>query len=395
MNQKTREVSLASQVITYDMKFSEIPGHQNIKQSLRNLVDSRNMPHAIMLCGPSGIGKMCTARAFIQYAHCSSPRDGEPCGECPSCRQHLSFNHPDLHFIYPIVKNKAQKIELSEDRIEAWQRMLKEYPWMPPERWPEMIDAGNSQPIIYVNDADNIVRADAYSSFTSRYKFFVIWLPEKLQPAAANKLLKVIEEPTEGTVFVLVSNNESEVLPTISSRTRRFNMHPADSATIEEYIIRKYHLDEQTARTTARLAEGRIAKADELASHSGEREEFQNLFQEIMRAAYAKRPAKLKEIGDNASTLGREKLRRFLTYMSSMARENFIYNLKMPMLSSMTEGEEAFSRRFSPFIHHGNVEEIVKRIEEASSHIERNGNSKLILFSLFLYIIPLLHKKPT
>ena len=196
-------------------------------------------------------------------------------------------------------------------------------------------------------------------------------------------------------MFVLVSNNESEVLPTISSRTRRFNMHPADSATIEEYITRKYHLDEQTARTTARLAEGRIAKADELASHSGEREEFQNLFQEIMRAAYAKRPAKLKEIGDNASTLGREKLRRFLTYMSSMARENFIYNLKMPILSSMTEGEEAFSRRFSPFIHHGNVEEIVKRIEEASSHIERNGNSKLILFSLFLYIIPLLHKKTT
>lgn len=377
------------------MKFSEIPGHPQTKQSLRNLVDSHKMPHAIMLCGPSGIGKMSIARAFMQYAHCLSPRDGEPCGECPSCRQHLSFNHPDVHFIYPIVKNKAQKIESSQDRIDAWQRMLKEYPWMPPERWQELIDAGNSQPIIYVTDADNIVRADAYSSFNSRYKFFVIWQPEKLQPAAANKLLKVIEEPTDGTVFILVSNNDADVLPTISSRTRRFNMRPIEPEAIRNYLKLNFHLGDEDAGNIARLAGGRVAKADELASHSGERGEFQKLFQEIMRAAYAKKPAKLREIGDTASGLGREKLRRFLSYMSHMVRENFIYNLKIPALSSMTPDEAAFSSRFSPFIHHGNVEEIASRIEEASNHIERNGNSKLVLFSLFLYIIPLLHKKPT
>lgn len=377
------------------MKFSDIPGHLDTKSSLRNLVDSNNMPHAIMLCGVSGIGKMSVARAFMQYAHCQSPRDGEPCGQCPSCRQHLSFNHPDVHFIYPIVRNKAQKIESSGDRIESWKRMLAEYPWMPQEKWQEIIDAGNSQPVIYVNDADIIVRADAYSSFTSKYKFFVIWLPEKLQPAAANKLLKVMEEPTEGTVFVLVSDNEDEVLPTISSRTRRFNMQPADRSEIMTYLKNRYNLDGQTAVTVARLSEGRISKADELASHSGEREEFGALFQDIMRAAYAKKPAKLREIGDAASGMGREKLRRFLSYMTRMARENFIYNLRIPDLSLMTQEEEAFSRRFSPFIHHGNVEEIVSRIEEAATHIERNGNSKLILFSLFLYIIPLLHKKAT
>lgn len=375
------------------MKFSDIPGHSNTKSSLRNLVDNNNMPHAIMLCGVSGIGKMSIARAFMQYAHCQSPRNGEPCGECPSCRQHLSFNHPDVHFIYPIVKNKAQKIESSEDRIESWKRMLSDYPWMPQEKWQEIIDSGNSQPLIYVNDADNIVRADAYSSFTSKYKFFVIWLPEKLQPAAANKLLKVIEEPTEGTVFVLVSNNESEVLPTISSRTRRFNMQPVEQSLISQYVTERYRLDAQTAETVARLSEGRISKADELASHTGEREEFSILFQDIMRAAYAKKPAKLREIGDSASGMGREKLRRFLSYMTQMARENFIYNIRIPDLSSMTREEEAFSQRFSPFIHHGNVEEIVSRIEEASTHIERNGNSKLILFSLFLYIIPLLHRR--
>lgn len=377
-----------------DMKFSEIPGQQNIKESLRRLVDSGEMPHAIMLCGPSGIGKMSMARAFMQYAHCESPRNGEPCGECPSCRQHLGFNHPDVHFIYPIVKNKAQKIEVSEDRIDVWQKMLGQYPWMPPERWPELLDAGNFQPIIYVNDADNIVRTEAYSSFNSKYKFYVIWQPEKLQPAAANKLLKVIEEPTEGTVFLLVSNNEAEVLPTIYSRTRRFNMHPAAARDIELYLSRNFGMDENTARETARLSEGRVGKACELASHSGERDEFRKLFQEIMRAAYAKKPALLRDIADRSSSMGREKLRRFLAYMCDMARENFIYNMMMPQLRGMTPDEEAFSVKFAPFIHHGNVEEIVRRVEEASSHIERNGNSKLILFSLFLYIIPLLHRKP-
>ncbi|MDE6339251.1 MAG: DNA polymerase III subunit delta [Muribaculaceae bacterium] len=377
------------------MKFSDIPGQKAIKDDLRAMADSHLMPHAIMLSGVSGIGKMCLARAFMQYAQCSSPRDGEPCGVCPSCRQHLSFNHPDMHFYYPIVKNKAQKIETSEDRIEEWKKMLTQHQWMPTEEWLDILDAGNSQPLIYVNDADNIVRADAYSSYTSRYKFFVIWLPEKLQPAAANKLLKVIEEPTEGTVFVLVSNNEADVLPTISSRTRRLNVLPPEAEEIERYIRNKYNLDENSARVIARLAQGRISKADELASHSGERGEFEELFKDIMRTAYAKNPGKLRAIGDNAAGMGREKLRRFFSYMTNMVRENFIYNLRMPALSSMTEGEETFSKRFSPFIHHGNVEDLVNSIAEASEHVERNGNSKLILFSLFLQIIPLLHRNPS
>lgn len=376
------------------MKFSDIPGHQKLKESLRQLADSRQMPHAIMLSGPSGIGKMLMARAFMQYAHCRSPRNGEPCGECDACHQHLGFNHPDVHFIYPIVKNKAQKIEVSEDRIEEWKRMLTENPWMSPERWPEIIDAGNSQPVIYVNDADKIVRSEAYSSFNSEYKFFVIWLPEKLQPAAANKLLKVIEEPTEGTVFILVSNNEQEVLPTIYSRTRRFNMHPVDMDTLEEFFRTHYPRYEAQLKDMARLAEGRAGKAYDLVLHFDERGEFQTLFQNIMRAAYAKKPAVLREIADKASGLGREKLRRFLAYMCMMMRENFIYNLMMPQLRTMTPNEESFSSKFAPFIHHGNVEELVKRIEEASGHVERNGNSKVILFSLFLYIIPLIHRKP-
>lgn len=375
------------------MKFSDIPGHGKIKDELRTLVDSDDMPHALMLGGVSGIGKLALARAFMQYAHCTSRRGGEPCGECPSCRRHESFNHPDVHFLYPYVRNKAQKIEFASDRISEWRQMLSEHPWMPVEAWHEILDAGNSQPLIYVGDADKIIQAESYSSHSSKYKFFCVWLPEKMNLETANKLLKVIEEPTEGTVFLFVSDNEAALLPTITSRMRRFNMHPVSESELAAYVAGKYKFPEQRALSVARLAEGRVLKADEAATRSGEREEFGELFREVMRAAYAKRPVKLREIGDRAAGMGREKIRRFLNYAVEMARENFIYNLRMPMLNAMTPEEEQFSSKFSPFIHHGNVEKIVTEFERASRDIERNGNSKLVLFSLFLYLIPLLHAK--
>lgn len=376
------------------MRFSEIPGNNDIKDTLRQLIDADNVPHAIMLYGQPGIGKMMTARAFAQYAHCQHRHDGEPCGVCPSCRQHQSLNHPDVHFSYPIVKSKANNIVSSLDRIDKWREMTENYPLMEPEKWLEVIDTGNSQPAIHVEEAEFIVRSDSYSSFSSKYKFIIIWLPEKMTVETANKLLKVIEEPSEGTVFILVSNSESDVLPTISSRTRRFNMRPVEDVDLAEYIEQEYHLDHTISREAAHLAEGSIAKAVQFATHSGERTEFGEIFQNIMRAAYAKKPDVLKKISDNAASMGREKLRRFLDYMSRMVRENFIYNLHISKLNAMSDHEEAFSKRFSPFIHSGNVEDIVIQIENASNHIQRNGNSKLILFSFFLYIIPLLHKKP-
>lgn len=377
------------------MKFSDIPGHSNTKDALRQLVDKDKLPHAIMLTGVSGIGKVCLARALMQYAHCQNRRDGEPCGVCQSCRQHVSFNHPDVHFLFPYVKSKTKKVDTAQDVLGLWQKMLNEHDSMPIEQWLELIEAGNSQLQIYVADSDDVIRTDSLSSFNSKYKFIFIWLPEKLQLAAANKLLKVIEEPSPGTSFILVSNNDADVLPTISSRTQRFNMHPLSESEVAGYLSRRYNMPPSLATQYAHLSSGRMSKADEFGQHTGERGEFNELFQKIMRAAYAKRPGALREIGDNAAGMGREKLRRFLEFMSRMVRENFIYNLGVAPLNELTPEETAFSSKFSPFVHHGNVEQIIAEIERASTDIARNGNSKLILFSFFLYLIPLLHKKPT
>lgn len=375
------------------MRFCDIPGHNHVKGSLRGMVESGHIPHAIMLSGPSGSGKMLLARAYAQYLHCENPHDGEPCGQCQSCRLHQDLSHPDLHFIYPIVKSKTNKRFISTDVADLWEKMLHEAPAMPEEKWLEILEAGNSQTSIYVDDAEEIVRLDSFPPYTSKYKIFIVWLPERLRTEAANKLLKVIEEPSEGTMFILVSNNELMLLPTIFSRVQRFQVGRLSDSEIENYLRTSYHFPEMQAAEYARLCEGSLIRADELGGNSGETEEFLAIYQDVMRAAYAKKVSRLRQLADKCAALGREKLRRLLDYMARMIRENFIYNLRMPQLTAMTPAEQNFSVRFSPFINHANVEDFLEETNRAKRDIERNANAKVVMFDYFILTIILLHRK--
>jgi len=375
------------------VRFSDIPGHENAKSDLRELVASGHVPHALMLSGPSGSGKMLLARAYAQYLHCSNPQDGEPCGVCRDCRLHAEMNHPDLHFVYPIVKNKTKRILVSADLSEQWRKFLEETPTMPEEKWLELIEAGNSQTAIHVEEAEDIVRADSFPPYSSRYKIFIIWQPERMRAETANKLLKVIEEPSDGTIFIMVSNNELQVLPTIFSRVQRIHTGRLSDREITDYLNTRFHFPLEKAVQYASLCGGNLIRADEFGSHSGENDEFLTFYQEIMRAAYAKRVTRLKQLSENMTGFGREKIRRFLDYMARMIRENFIYNMKIPQLTALTPGEEAFSTRFSPFINHCNVEDFLSETDRARRDVERNANAKVVLFDYFLIIIILLHRK--
>lgn len=372
------------------MKFSDIPGQEEAKATLRRLVDTGHVPHALMIAGPSGSGKMMLARAFAQYLQCEHRHDGEPCGVCTNCRLHADNGHPDLRYVYPYVKSKKAS---PGTMAELWDRMLTETPSMPEERWAALIDAGNSQPSIYVEDANDIVQSDAFPSTTSPFKITVIWLPEKMNATAANKILKVVEEPSEGTVFVLVSNNELEVLPTIFSRVQRIRAGRLSDVEVADYLRSRYHIPEQQAMQYARLCDGSLTRADELGSNSGESEEFLAMYQNVMRAAYSKKVAALKQLAETIAAFGREKNKRFLDYMARMIRENFIYNLRMPQLNAMTVPEEQFSVKFSPFINHRNVEDFLEETTRARRDIERNANAKVVMFDYFLYVIILLHRK--
>lgn len=374
------------------MKFRDITGHKEIINSLKSLADSGRLPHAFLFSGLSGIGKFRTARAFAQYIHCKNHVNGDSCGVCSSCIQHQHHNNPDLHFIYPIVKKEGALI--SKDLIEPWREMLNDFSYMPPEKWNEMIKAGNSQPAIYVNESEDIISRVSLSAFQEDFKIFIIWLPEKMRPETANKLLKVIEEPFEDTIFIFVSNNDSKILPTILSRTQRFNFKPLSEKELHDLLIEK-GIETELANDAARISQGSLQKADEIACHPDELLEFGNLFKEIMRAAYALRAKDLKEHSETLASFGREKLLRFLSYCGRMIRENYFYNYNIPDIVFMTKEEETFSTRFSPFIHDGNVEQLSEEIARAAQDIERNGNSKIVMFDLMLLISRLVRKPKT
>jgi len=366
------------------MKFSEIAGHIETIDSLRTLADAGRIPHAILLSGISGIGKFRLARAFAQYIHCSNRANGDSCGKCPSCIQHAKFNNPDLHFIYPVVKKDGALI--STDFIEPWRKMMTDWSYMPTEKWNDLIQAGNSQPAIYVNESEDIINKASLSAYQENFKIFLIWLPERMRPEAANKLLKVIEEPFEDTIFILVSNDDSKILPTIFSRTQRFNMRPLSGDDISRHLTQNRGIGQNLAQAASRIAEGSMGKAEELACHPDEIMEFSAIFKETMRMAYGLKARRMKTISEETAAMGREKLMRFLNYAARMVRENFIYNMKMPQISLLTPDEEEFSVRFAPFIHEGNVDGLASEISRAESDIERNANAKIVMFDLLLLI---------
>lgn len=364
------------------MKFSETIGNDAPKAALRRLLADDRLPHAVLLGGPAGTGKLAAARALAAAVHCEAPVEGEACGCCPSCRQHAGFNHPDMHFVYPVVKGSL-KSPLSTDYLPQWRDFLASVAYPTPKRWAETIEAGNSQPVIYVSEADAIVLSAAMSPLVARKKIYLIWQSEKMNADAANKLLKVLEEPFADTLFILVSDDPARLLPTIFSRVQRFMFAPLGESEVVA-ALRKAGVSAAEAASIAPLSGGRLDVAFAAASGAGEREEFAGMFQELMRLAWSRDMLKLRARAEAWAPMGREKLRRFMDYCASMVRENFIYNVGRPELNRMFADESKFSARFAPFIHAANVEGLHAAFSRAASDIERNAASRIVLFDTFL-----------
>lgn len=371
------------------MKFSDITGHKGCIESMRKLVDSDRIPHAMLIAGHAGVGKMRLARALTNYMYCQNRTpNGDSCGKCPACLQNNHNNNPDVHYIYPRTGG-AQKS--TDTFIEQWKSFIDKHSYMPAEEWARAIDAGNTVPVIYRNDADEISRTAILSSYAYRYKTYIIWLPERMQPACANALLKLLEEPYPDTIFILVSNEPDKLLPTIFSRTQRFNLKPLTDEEIETSLISSgVAIDE--AREVARLAEGNMIKALDISGEGGEIMEFSHYFIQMMRLAYARNVAAMRMLSETIAALGREKNARFLTYCARLTRESFIYNLRVPELNVMTATETQFNTKFSPFINNRNVERIMRETEKAHDDILRNANAKLVMFDFFVKLMVQLRK---
>lgn len=370
--------------------FDDVIGQEEAKKRLRQEVAEGRIPHAQLFCGPAGAGKLPLALAYARYLSCPHRTAQDACGVCPSCVKWEKLVHPDVHFVFPIVRNAKAKKEVCDDYIVAWRRLLTGSTYFGLNHWLDEMDAENGQPLIYAKESDEITRKLSLKSSEGGYKIALIWLPEKLHEVCANKLLKLLEEPPAQTLFLLVSEAPEMLLTTIISRTQRFNVPCINETEITQALTRRFGLQAADAQNVAHLANGNFVKALETIHLSEENKLFFDLFVSLMRLSYQRKIKEMKQWSEQLAGMGRERQKNFLMYCQRMIRENFIFNLHQPEMNYLTTDEQQFATRFAPFVNERNVIGIMNELTEAQLHIEQNVNARMVFFDFSLKMIVLL-----
>lgn len=377
------------------MRFAEIPGQEEVKNRLRDMADSGRVPHALLLEGAEGCAKFALARAFAQYLHCSNTSGGEACGRCPSCLQHQQFNHIDTVYSFPYVKREGGGTTIADDYRKQFDDFLRESPFMDFQLWREQFGKENAQPQIFVDEGEELNRRLGFMTRRSKYKIVLLWLPERLKEETANKLLKLIEEPSSETIFIMSSDNSRAIMPTIYSRVQRIEVPRYSEYEIAAYL-RSKGIAADLAEDAARLADGNMNRALRFADNSEGNNInalYFDLFTQLTRLAYAKKVAELRQWSVEVAGLGRESSIKFLAYCCHMFRESYLYKLNIEELRMMDSAEKAFVSRFNPFINEKNIEDFIELFDRSARDIAANANAKIIFFDLAVKTIMFLNRK--
>ena len=379
------------------MNWSEVIGQEDIKQKLTSMVDDEHVPHAMILCGPYGCGKMAMAMAMASYLLTEgSVRINPQFNKANSEAMLGQWEHPDLHFSFPTIKRTGMSADhqpVSGDYAKEWRQMLMQGPYFNISQWMDYMDAANQQAIITGAESDELARKLSLKSSLGGYKVAVIWLPERMNLTSANKLLKLLEEPPHQTIFIMASEEPEKLLDTIKSRTQRIDMKRLTNKDICDALVQQRGIDDASAQRIARLANGNWMNALDALNTSNENRQFFDMFTMLMRLAYTRNIKELKKWSEAVAAYGRETQRRMLVYFIGQVRENFMYNFRNPELTYMTVEEENFSKKFSPFINELNVIEISELMERANRDIGQNANAKIVMFDMALKMIVLLLRK--
>ena len=380
------------------MTFNEVIGQQEVQERLVQMVNEGRLPHAMMLCGPAGSGKLALAVAFGCYLLNRKPNnpmfpDDPDNQESPMLRK---LEHPDLHFTYPTIKLPSMGTDhkpVSDDFACEWHELIMQGPYFTLDQWLTAIGAENQQAIITAGESDELVRKLSLKSSQGGYKVSIIWLPERMNIECANKLLKLIEEPPTQTVFLMVCQEPDKLLETIRSRVQRIDVKKLPDDIIRQGLIERRGIDEESARRISRMSNGSWMKALEALQVDNENKQFLDLFIQLMRLAYQRNVKELRKWSETMAAFGREKQKRFLEFFLRMTRENFMYNFQQADLCYMTQEEEAFARNFARFINEANVLQLYELSNRAIRDIGQNANAKIVFFDFALQVIVLLIQK--
>ncbi len=374
------------------MQFKDIIGHENEKQQLIQAVCNNRISHANLFTGAKGVGKLAMAIAFAQYISCKNKGATDSCGVCSSCVKYQKLAHPDLHFVFPVVKGKGFTHPVSDNFINEWRAQVLNDSYFDINDWYNTLGVENSQGMIYAEESNEIIKKLSLKSYESEYKIMIIWLPEKMNASCANKLLKMIEEPPAKTLFLMVAEEPDKLLKTILSRTQLVKIGTIDKITLGNALKEEFHLADNEIENIVHQSEGSYRKARLLIENSAENKMNFDFFVEIMRHCYARKVLDIMEWAENISSkkMGRERQKSFLNYAVRMIRENFILNINQPQMNYLSGEELQFSDRFSPFINEENVWQISDELTKAYADIERNGNASIIFLDLGLKLVKLL-----
>lgn len=378
------------------MFFRDIVGQEQVKERLLLQVKENRVPHAMLLAGPQGTGKLALAVAFAQYLMCNNRSESDSCGTCPACKKVSKLIHPDLHFVYPGKAGKEKfdaadgASEANADSLAVWRKMLLENPYMDETDWYDAIDLNNKQGIINVATASEVIRKLSLKSYESDVKVMIIWLPERMNVQASNKLLKLIEEPPAQTFFILVSENTNLILKTILSRTQQVYVPPLPASEIAIVLNEKHGIAPDKARDIARISNGSFYEALRLINQNTG--EYFEQYRNLMRLCYAKRYIDLLDWVDDISRIGREEQKEFLSYALKLTRESLMLNMGLDNITYLMGEEADFGKKFSPFLGPFNINQVTKVFSHAYECISQNGNPQItfadMVFSLSKLIGP-------
>ena len=354
-----------------------------------------HVSHAQLFLGPAGSGKLPLAMAYAQYILCPNRTETDSCGVCPTCQKIQKLAHPDLHFVVPTNTTKSVKSNPESDLfMEEWREFtLKNDGYFNDTDWYAFLDIENKQGYMSVRDAASLLRKLSMKSYEGEYKIAIIWMAEKMRPDTANKLLKLLEEPPEKTVFLLIAEDAEELLATIKSRTALVKIPAIDLASVEAALKERLGCDPQQAHDAAMISEGNWITACHSVQDSEEHKFFFTTFQQWMRLCFRAAYSELIDFSANIKTLGRERQKELLDYALRIIRNSLLFNNNLAGIVMLPDDEKTFNSKFAPFISPANLAQIAELFEEAIRQIERNGNAQIIFTDVGFKMVGLLKKK--
>ncbi len=371
------------------MQFKDIPGTSSVATSLRGLVDRDRLPGALLLQGQPGGIQLALALALAQTALCQEPTAEDACGKCPSCHRAQKLIHPDLHFSFPYINPKG----VCDDHLEAWRDHLLANPFLEISDWLEALGSENKQGKIYASECSAILRKLSLKTFEANRRIYIIWLPEYLGPGEGNRLLKLIEEPPAETTFILVAENTELILPTILSRCQMVKIPQLTDQDIARCLKEKRGVEPKTALSHARLAEGNLNAAWQLAEES--REDLGSFFLDWFRASWEGKSPALVEVSEIMASWSRNRQKGLLQYALFFLRE--ILNLKFQTLSPdvrLNPSDQVAAEKLGSLLTLAQVESLNELFSQSIGYLERNAHPKILFLSLGLRMHRIQREKP-